>query len=274
MAIRSHIGRAMDFSLRSNRIIALGSALAGTVGVVLVIAGDRSIWLPIQAVGVTFALWALARELDPDRDASALIAAALAGLWALAGFAVDLWPMVGLILSARLIVESTGRRPLRTDLLAMTILATVISFTALGWVGGFGLAVALYVDNRMAEEPNMEAVIAALAAGLGSAALASLLGVFSRNVPSVLPVLGIAAGALSVVAVLREPPHPISLVDSRKKTFMRPDRLHAGRVTVGLLLVLGVLVGGRHAPALIPALLALTISLVSSEVERLTRVRR
>jgi hypothetical protein len=268
MAIRSHIGRAMDFSLRSNRIIALGSALAGTVGVVLVIAGDRSIWLPIQAVGVTFALWALARELDPDRDASALIAAALAGLWALAGFAVDLWPMVGLILSARLIVESTGRRPLRTDLLAMTILATVISFTALGWVGGFGLAVALYVDNRMAEEPNMEAVVAALAA------LASLLGVFSRNVPSVLPVLGIAAGALSVVAVLREPPHPISLVDSRKKTFMRPDRLHAGRVTVGLLLVLGVLVGGRHAPALIPALLALTISLGSSEVERLTRVRR
>ena len=274
MAFRSHIVRPMDLSLWSNRLITIGTLLAGAAGVVLVIVSGRAIWLPVQAAGVTVAMWALTRDLDPDRDVTALAGAALAGLWALAGFAVELLPLVGLILTARLIVETTGRRPLQTDLIAMVIVASTISFTALGWVGGFGLAVALYIDNRMAEQHNNQAVIASLAAALGSSAVASLFGAFPQSVPSVMPLFAVAAGALAIVAVLREPPHPTSLVDSRKKTFLRPDRLHVGRVVVGLVLMIGVVGGGSGASALTPVVIALTLSLVSSEVERLTRVRR
>ena len=274
MAFRSHIARQMDFSLWSNRLITIGTLLVGAIGVALVISSDRSIWLPVRAGGATFLIWALTRETDPDRDSSALIAAVLAGLWTLAGFQVDLLPLVGLLLAARLIVEATGRRPLQTDLIAMVVVATAISFTALGWVTGFGLAVALYVDNRMTMEHNNQAVVAALLAALGSSVVASRFGVFPDSLPSVIPLLAIAAVGLALLAVLREPPKPTSLVDSHTKAFLRRDRLQAARVAIGLLLAIGTLVGESHSLVLTPAVIALAVSLASSEVERLARVRR
>ena len=274
MAFRSHIARNLDFSLWSNRLITIGTLLVGIVGVVLTISSDASIWLPIQAGGATFLIWALTREMDPDRDASALIAGGLVGLWALAGFQVDLLPLVGFLLAARLIAETTGRRPLQTDLIAMVLVATATSFTALGWVGGFGLAAALYADNRMAVEHNNQAIVAGLLAALGSSAVASLFGVFPSSLLSVMPLLAIGAAGLALLAVLREPPQPTSVVDSRTKAFLRQDRLHAARAAVGLLLAIGVLVGESDSPALTPVVIALAVSLASSEAERLARARR
>ena len=274
MAFRTHIARQLDFSLWPNRLIAIGTLLVGAAGVVLVISADRSIWLPVRAGGATFLIWALTRETDPDRDSTALIAAALTGLWTLAGLQVDLLPLVGLLLVARVIVETTGRRPLQTDLIAIVVVATAISFTALGWVAGFGLAVALYVDNRMTAEHNKQAFFAALLAALGSSAVATLSGVFQPGLPSVMPLLGIAAVGLALLSVLREPPQPTSVVDSHTKAFLRRDRLHIARVAIGLLLAIGVLVGESDSLALTPAMIALAASLASSETKRLTRAHR
>ena len=274
MAFRSNIGRQMDFSLWSNRLITIGTLFVGAVGVLLVIRFDANSWLPVQAGGATFLIWAITRELDPDREASALIAAGLVGLWALSGFQVDLLPLVGLLLTARLIVETTGRRPLQTDLIAMVIVATAISFTALGWVGGFGLAAALYADNRMTAEHNNQAIVAALLAALGSSAVAFLFGVVPRSLLSAMPLLAIAAAGLALLAVLRAPPQPTSVVDARTNAFLKPDRLQVARVAVGLLLAIGVLIGQSDSPALTPVVIALAVSLASSELERLTRASR
>ena len=179
-----------DLSSRRARgtgsVLAL-SALAGIVGAYLTLAQDAEPLLAIEAAGTAFLSWALAREIDPDRQIPALVLAVVGGAWALLGFETAILPFTALLMSARVVVETTGRRPLPTDLAGLAVLATVVSYTPLGWVMGFGLAVAIYIDARMAEEPNRAALFAALAGAIGSSVVASLSGTFPRTLPTVDP---------------------------------------------------------------------------------------
>ena len=53
-----------------------------------------------------------------------------------------------------------------------------------------------------------------------------------QGIPEVRPVLAIPLGLLALVTVAREPPQPTSQVDSRRKTFLKPGRLHAARIAI------------------------------------------
>ncbi len=250
------------------------SALAGIVGAYLTLAQDAEPLLAIEAAGTAFLSWALAREIDPDRQVPALVLAVVGGTWALLGFETAILPFTALLMSERLVVETTGRRPLPTDLAGLAVLATVVSFTPLGWVMGFGLAVAIYVDARMAEEPNRSALFAALAGAIGSSLVASLSGTFPRTLPTIDPLVMAALGVLALIAVLREPLEPVSFVDSRTRKFLRRDRLQAGRALAAILVFLGALVSGAIAPAVVPMTLVVASALASTEVERLQRASR
>jgi hypothetical protein len=263
--------RPLDPTSGWNRAVLALSAAAGIIGAYLSLAQDRDPLLAIQAAGSTFLSWALARELDPDRQVPAIVLGVMGGGWALLGFETALLPFVALLMTARLLVETTGRRPLRTDLAGLAVLATVISFTPLGWVMGFGLAVGIYVDDRMAESPSRAALLAAPAAGVGSSAVASLSGAFPRAMPTIFPLVAAALGVLALIAVLREPLDPVSFVDSRSRRFLRRDRLHAGRAVSGILVFFGAVVSGELAPAVVPMALVVAVSLASTEVERLRR---
>ncbi|MGH8916643.1 MAG: hypothetical protein ACRDZM_19285 [Acidimicrobiia bacterium] len=249
------------------------SVLAGAIGAILTIVFDHDFLLAFRAGGTTFLAWAVARELDPDRQVSAIIAGVAGGAWALTGTPTAILPFAGLLLISRLLVETTGRRPLPTDLAVLTVIAIVISFTPLGWVMGFGLAIAIYVDDRMAEEHNRQALQAAIAAAAGSSVLVTLAGALPESMPTVRPLLASAMGVLALVAAVREPPDPLSLVDSRNKRLLRPDRLQAGRVAAGVLIFVGALVSGDGAVAVVPMGFALAITLASTEVERIERAR-
>jgi hypothetical protein len=269
--IRSHIMRAMDPADPWNRAILAITFLAGLTGAALTLWLDRELFLAVAAAGSAFLSWALARELDPDRQSSAIVAAAFGAGWALFGQPTALLPFTAVLMTARLLVETTGRRPLTTDLGAMAILATVVSFDPMGWVTGFGLALAVYVDDRMAEEHNRQALLAALAGAAGSTAVVTLTGSLPETLPSIRPLLTASIGVLTLIAVAREPADPVSYVDSRSKKFLRRDRLHAGRAAVGLVVFIAALVSAEQAGAVIPIAAVLAIALVSSEIERLTR---
>ena len=263
----------MDLTLLSNRTIIALTAVALIAGLVLVFVSDASVWLPVIAAGTTFLAWALTRELDPDRNLTAVVAAVLSAGWVLAGYDVALLALGGMILVGRLLVETTGRRPLLTDLAIVAAVATVIAFTPVGWVTGFGLAVAIYVDNMMATEHNGRAVVIAVVAALGASFVATLTDAIPQGIPEVRPVLAIPLGLLALITVAREPPQPTSQVDSRRKTFLKPGRLQAGRVAIALILFGAALVSGDDGTALIPAAIALFLSLASSEAERVRRTR-
>lgn len=263
----------MDPANYWNRAILILTPMFGVGGAAVGLIEGSSIWPGVEAAGTAFAMWALTRELDPDRQATALIAAVVGGAWALAGFQVELLPMGGLVVMARILSETTGRRPLTTDLIVVAIGASAISFTPLGFAAAFGIAVAIWVDERKAEEHNYRHIWFAPLTAAGAAIVASLTGAFSERLPELRPILILAYVALALVAVVREPPQPTSLVDSRKKTFLRQDRIHAARVSVALIIVVGALISGADSIALAPMAIAVALALGSSEVERRARPR-
>jgi hypothetical protein len=266
--------RPLDLRSPWNRAILVLSVLSGAVGAGLTLVHDRDLILAIQAGGNTFLSWALGRELDPDRQESAILAAILGAAWALVGLPTALLPFIVLLLASRLLVETTGRRPLPTDLGAMAALATIISFTPLGWMMGFGLAIAIYVDDLMAEEHKRAALLAAVGGAVGASGVATLAGAFPGALPPVRPLLVASLGVLVLIAVLREPVDPVSFVDSRNKRFLRRQRLQAGRATAGLLIFFAALLSGETATTVVPMAMVLAISSASTELERVERARR
>ncbi|HSK07679.1 MAG TPA: hypothetical protein VK990_09185 [Acidimicrobiia bacterium] len=272
MRFRSHLMRPLDLSDTWNRSIVFLTAVAGAAGAYLTIFQGRDILLALEASGSTFLAWALCRELDPDRQAPAVAVAVLGGGWALFGMETAILPFAALLVVARILVETTGRRPLPVDLFAVALGASVVSLTPLGWVMGFGVAVAIYVDERMAEESNRLALLAALAAAVGSSVVTNLSDAFPGTMPTFRPLLISSMGLLALVAVLREPVDPVSFVDSRNKRFLRRDRLHAGRAAAGVLVFLGAIVSGETALAVVPMGLVVATALVSTELERRQRV--
>jgi hypothetical protein len=271
---RSHVLRPIDPTDPWNRAILILTAVAGATGVYLTVAHDREPLLAIGAAGSSFLAWALARELDPDHQVPAIALAILAGVWALLGYEVVLLPFVGLLMAARIVVGTTGRRPLWADLAGLAVLAAAISFTPLGWVVGFGLAVAIYVDDRMTGEPTRAALFATLGAAVGSTVVASLSNVFPRSLPIVRPLLVAGLGVMALITVIREPLDPVSFVDSRTKSFLRKERLQAGRTLCAVVLFIGALVSGESAPDVLPMALVIAFSLASSELERTRRSDR
>lgn len=274
MRYRTHLGRGLDPESKWNRAIVVLSLLAGMTGAALTIALDRDLWLAIQAGGTTFLAWALAREIDPDRQVTGIIAAVAGGAWVLAGGASALLPLAGLLIGARLVINTIGLRPLPTDLAFVVILAGAISFTPLGWVMGSALAVAIYVDERMAEEHDRIGLYAAIGAAAVSSLVATISGAVPDDLTAVHPLLSAAVGVLALIAVGREPPHPISFIDARGDRFLRQERLWAARALVGLAIFVGAILSAGDAHIVVPMAMTLGFGMISSEVERIRRPLR
>ncbi len=274
MRFRSHVLRPLDPNSRWNVAIVAITLLSGGVGALLTLTQDRGPWLAVEVGGAAFLSWAVARELDPDHQLGAMAASLFGAVWALVGGPTSLLPFIGLLMASRLLVGTTGRRPLVGDLAGMAVLATLISYTPLGWVMGSGLALAIYVDDRMSDEHGRQGLLAALGAAIGATAVVTLTDSLPDSLPPVDPLLTLGLGLLAIVTVVRMPAEPVSFVDSRSKAFLRADRLQAGRAVAGLLIFAGSLVQPIGARSVIPMAFPLVIALVSDQVERLRRARR
>ncbi|MGH8949163.1 MAG: hypothetical protein ACRDXF_09935, partial [Acidimicrobiia bacterium] len=79
MQFRSHVLRPIDAERPWNRAVLALSAVAGVVGAYLTLFQDAAPLLAIEAAGTAFLSWALARELDPDRRAPAVVLAVIGG---------------------------------------------------------------------------------------------------------------------------------------------------------------------------------------------------
>ncbi|MFQ5523195.1 MAG: hypothetical protein ACE5F5_06410 [Acidimicrobiia bacterium] len=275
MPFRTHVGRSLDFSYPSNRLIALLTLAALVAGGAIALSGGpRGAWLaPVN----TFLVWALVRELDPDHDSTAIVAAVAAAAWVLLGQDPSAWLFVGgMVLAARLVLNSTGRRPLVSDfywVAAASILIALFSPSAEGWVAGFGIAIALYVDDRLAAQHNIRAVVAAVIAAVGASAAALLTGVFPLSVVAIEPMAVLGYGLLGLLVVVRDPLPPTSTVDAKTQLPMEQGRLHAARALVGGLIFIAALFVARRAVALVPPAIGLGLALVADQVARIRQAR-
>ncbi|HUG32008.1 MAG TPA: hypothetical protein VMM14_03875 [Acidimicrobiia bacterium] len=270
MDFRSHLGRPIDFRRKSNLAIAAIVLISGVVGVVLWLngePGERAV-APVYV----FLVWALARELDPDHDWAALVAAVGIAVWTLVGGPVSTgFAIAGLMVAARITTSTTGRRPLPTDLAALTVFGVAIGFSVEGWLAGFGIALAIYLDDRLREENRRSAVAASALTAIGTTILANLTGAFPEVAPDISQPVTVVAGIVALLLLARDPAAPISQVDARHAAFMDGTRLHLSRSLVGILVFLMAILTGVSADGLVVVIATLALAVISNELALLRR---
>lgn len=264
------MGRPLELSLSSNGLIIGLTGVAAIAALSITItSGTTDAWVaPVH----TFLTWAFVREVDPDHDWTALTAGFIAGLWAIVGLeTMSALALLGLMIAARLVLNSTGRRPLGTDLVALALGASAIAYNPEGWIAGFAVAVAIYVDYRLAGVVTRGGPFAAAVAALGTSVVATMTDAVPKTIPNVRPLLSVVVGVVALWAILREPMDPLSVTDSRDRRLLEARRLHGARSLVGVALFLAALLMGATADGLVPAFVGFALALVSGERDRLRR---
>lgn len=272
MDFRSHLGRPFDLRHRSNLVLAVIVVLAGAAAVVLWMSGDPGAVL-VAPVHVFF-IWALLREIDPDHQWPAMVGSVVAGVWVLQGMAItSVWAPGGLILAARIATSTTGRRLLPVDLGVASAIGIAIGFTVQGWAAGFGIAIALYLDNRFRGENRFPAIAASAITAIGTTVVATAAGAFPDTVPDVIPYLAMVAGVAALVLLVREPAVATGRVDARHAAFIDQARLHVSRSIIGVLVFLMTILTGVDADGLVIVMAALWLAVLSNEIELIRRRR-
>lgn len=192
------IGRPIDPAWPTNRAIAILSGLVvfGTA-VIELLAGRGRIGLAAAIVDgalaglAVFLAWALARELDPDRDH-----AAFAG--ALVALVTALWlgpPRFGslflLLLALRIVNRTVGPPARPLDTLAILGLAVWVAWSG-GWIAAFAATLAFLLDATL--PPPHRTHLAAAGAALALTGVAATRAGF--------PPAWSPATAISVVALV------------------------------------------------------------------------
>lgn len=247
--------------------------VAGVAALVLWLGGEPG--TVFLAPVFVFATWALLREIDPDHPLVALVAGAAGGAWVFRdGPLVSVLAVGGLVVAARIVTGSTGRRPLGTDLAVVAVGGIAIGFTVEGWVAGFGVAIALYLDNRLSGSPRGMQVAASAVTAIGTTVVATAAGAFPEAIPRVAPVLTVAAGVIALLLVAREPARPVSVVDARHGSLIETGRLHASRTLIGILVFAMTLLVGADAEGAVGVIFGLALAVISNEVALVGRRER
>jgi hypothetical protein len=164
-ATSSALGRPPDPRFLSN-IIAITGALA--TGVLFWVLGNALGYdiasSPVGGAGAVFLAWAIAREIDPDRNGSAYIAMVIS-------FALALWlaPSLllgfGILVGTRLISSTVGL-PLKTlDLVALVAIGALLGSGRLSIAGIAALVAGVLVSDRLSVRSLVTSFLIALAAG-------------------------------------------------------------------------------------------------------------
>jgi len=249
LSILTTVGRPVDLSYPTNRAIAFASFLVMVGAALLQRLLDanwiRSAMWGVQAGLSVFLAWALCRELDPDHDLSAFVAAGLALggllLWGLPRLTVLLW----LILVLRVVNRTMGLPAGILDSLTTLGLGIWLSLEG-NWAYGFVTALAFLLDSQLPIRTPRQLVFAILGA-LGTTAAAVLGEDFpwdgGLSAWGVLVALGASAAFIPVIIESRD----IISIGDRTGEPLEPVRVQAAQV---IALVVGLetsLLGGIPA---------------------------
>lgn len=248
------VGRPIDLSYPTNRAIA-GACLLVMLGATLLqraagTAWTQSILWGAQAALSLFLAWALCRELDPDHDLSAFVAAGLClgglVLWGLPRLAAMFW----LILVLRVVNRTTGLPAGVLDSTGVLGLGIWLSLQG-NWGHGVITTVAFLLDSQLPARAPRQLVLAILsAAGTLTAAIIGpgLPWDAAPSLPGTLVALAITIPFLPVIWQS----HSVTSVGDQTGEPLDPHRVRAAQIVALVVVVGGAFLGG------IPSLLMLT----------------
>jgi hypothetical protein len=261
------IGRPVDLGYPTNRAIA-AVAVAVTVGgsVLEWLTGAGGLQGAAWGVGAglaVFLAWALCRELDPDHELSAFVAAGLALLGLFFGTA-DLGALLWFIVVARVLNRSTGLTATILDSLAVVGLGGWLVVQRGAWVYGLVSAVTLALDGGLAS-PNRKQWVFAGGALLATALWAGLTGSWwggeGLSVGAVVAVLAMSVVFVPVIAASGAP----STVGDQTGERLQAIRVRAAQAAA---LLAGILMGLWAGRAGIVALMPLWAAVVGAALYR------
>lgn len=198
------VGRVLDpFQYRTNLYIMLATALGGVVagGITLLGSGDlgAAVAAGFYTGAAVFMAWVLARDLDPDHDYSAFVAAAVAFVFS--PVPVAILPVAALIVLNRIVTRVVGPPARLSDsLMAMVLAGAAVALGA--WEVGVA-AVAAFTLDALVERPLRSQFTFAILTGVLTLALMSYRPPAPLAPPGV-PLLlaaAVAGGLLGLVAV-------------------------------------------------------------------------
>ncbi|MBZ0300661.1 MAG: hypothetical protein K8J31_13010 [Anaerolineae bacterium] len=231
----THLGRTIDPRIPSNRFVLVAAGL----GMIATGLYRLTVGLPVSqavvgAVGAgifTMLAWAIGRELDPDHNLSASIAAVLMIATMLTGGMPNLLLTGVVVALLRVIIRSTGLSPRITDALALIALMAVSIALDGYWVIGLVVSLTFLLDALLPESDRSTSLIFAAVALVITVALALAL-----HLPQWLlrlePTLAggvIMVGLAYITVVLRDSSHLESVADSTGRPLLR-SRVLAGQL--------------------------------------------
>lgn len=217
--VPSGLSRTLDPRVPSNRNILILAVLAGIlVALHRLAAGLPLVDVALQstAAGIMTTLtWAIGRELDPDYNLSAYIAALLMVIALLAGLVSHILLTLLMVASLRVVNRTTGLPVRLTDALALSALSALIIWLDGFWMAGILLSAAFALDALL-PRPNMPHSLIYSALALTTAvAVTALIDVpiWNRVISEPTGVATILVSLLYVMVVLRAAPQLTSTGD-------------------------------------------------------------
>jgi hypothetical protein len=258
--VNSAIGRAIDIRLASNRFVVAATFAAGAVGMTAnLIRGDgNAVGAAFLAGGGAFLGWAIARELDPDHNLTAYLAAPLA---------VTLWffdpsgllSSGAVLLAVRVLVGTTGRSPGAIDAGVLVAYATATGLRPGGIVAASALGVALLADAWLSSKRSPLRYLIGLAA-IAGAAVTSLAWANTFEYAAMTVAASIATVAAAGAGVLTPIEQPTSVGDFSGNPLER-RRLSLGRLLAVAVVAGYVVLGGTNGVTQMGTLIAALVAL-------------
>lgn len=229
MRLTPAMTRPFDLRYLSNRLVLLGTPASGVVAGAVTLLRTGSIAeaasVGFWVGGSFFVAWAVARELDPDRPVTAVIAACVAP-WAIVVARPDLLASAVVLLVARAVAGTTGRWMRWADVVLFTAVggSSLVDDAAVGPLG-VGVLAMLLVAARFSESRTQPAVIAVLfAIGTGLAVAGAPGGVTMSTEGRVILVAG---GVVGLLGSLR--PSRVDAATDRRGGSVSASRVRAAR---------------------------------------------
>lgn len=264
----THLGRPIDIRHPSNLFAVAASAVVGILAFLLADGEglDRA-WEAVLFAVAAFLAWALGREIDPDRHATATASLVAGGLLAVALDVAAPGAILLVMSAARITARTTGLAPKVSDLVVVSVAGVVLASDVAGWAGAMILAFAVVRDATLPEPaPPHQAWF-----GAGIAVLASVWAwtqdaFGSWQTPDLTSWGLIGAGLLG--AAIASQPEPVSSTCDLRGEELHHARIRWARFQTLIAAALAVVVGGADGAR---GLAVVWVTLTVAGIIRLTR---
>ena len=258
--------RVVDLRYPSNRLALAGAALVGAVAAVARFVGADIGFGPLGAAMAVFLSWAIARELDPDRPASAAFAMPAAFVLLLTAGEASLLVSAAVLLAARITAGTVGTdlRPL--DVLVLVGLSGLLGIQPIGVVGLALIVAAVFITDHSAF--RSAGITVAAVSAFAAVALASGSGL-TWGAPGAADWATLTVSAIALVVII--PASPVASRTDRGSATIDSNRVTKARLMAALAVLGAFLVaGGIGIHAIAPTT---TAALIGTAAQRL-RIRR